>query len=88
MVSDLAEERFSPHEHRSFRVPTLGMPVPPRLPVAIIKAEEAVGVLLKRDHIRTGQRYGVWFQGLVRQIRIARIQDVIETDGRLVVAAG
>src|SRR5262249_33377875 len=51
------------------------------------QAEEAVGLLLKRDHVRTGQRYGVWFQGLVRQVRIARIQDIIETDGRLVVAA-
>jgi len=56
--------------------------------VVIVKAEEAVGLLLKRDHVRAGQRDGAWFQGLVRQVRIARIQDVIETDRRLVVAAG
>src|SRR5258706_3800829 len=44
--------------------------------------------LLKGDHVRAGQRYGSRFQGFVRQVRVARIQDIIETDRRLVAAAG
>ena len=43
---------------------------------------------LERDHVRAAQRHGFWLQRLVPQVRIARIQDIIETDGRLVVAAG
>src|ERR1043166_3306715 len=49
---------------------------------------DSLSGLLERDQIRAGQRYGVRFHRLVRQVRITRIQYVIETDGGLVVAAG
>ena len=62
-------------------------PYEPR-PSTNLSSLPGFGLLLKRDHVRAGQRDGVWFQGLVRQVRIARIQNIIETDGRLVVAAG
>ena len=48
----------------------------------------AASLLLERDQVRARERHGIWLQGLVRQVRIAGIQDIIKPDGRLVVAAG
>src|SRR5215510_1690491 len=45
-------------------------------------------VLLKGNHVRARQRYGSWFHWFVRQVGIARIQDIVETNGRLVAAGG
>ena len=47
----------------------------------------AGGLLLEGDHVRPAQCRGFSPQRLVCQVRIARIQDIIETDSRLVVAA-
>src|SRR3954467_1403623 len=46
------------------------------------------GALLEGDHVGAGQRWGLWLQRHVRQIAIALIQYLIETDGLLVVGCG
>ncbi len=44
--------------------------------------------LLKRNHVRAAQRHRARLQRLVAQIRITRIQDVVESNDRLEVAPG
>src|SRR5206468_3869449 len=45
-------------------------------------------LLLERDQVRAGQRWGFWLQRLVPQVAIALIQDLIKTNRRFVVGGG